>query len=298
LLFILFVSFFVSACATMSSRAVIPSSVYTEALRIEDFIPQWQELNEGLYLTAGKIKNPRIEFWAIRVDLTAENIEIIVNEPDSDENRKTGKLSAITVSGFAAKYGCAAAMNAGPFSPVSDKTGEERTLTGIFISSGRMVSAADPRYDSLLLYNEGRAAIVSQADPSVFDSVRHALGGFYSILSSGDLTASVVDTKIRHPRSAAAIADNGRVLYLLVIDGRRLGSIGATGRETGLLLRALGAEYGILMDGGGSSALALDFGSGGKILPVNRPVHGRIIGRERAVATCIGVRVRPMNAKH
>jgi exopolysaccharide biosynthesis protein len=93
-------------------------------------------------------------------------------------------------------------------------------------------------------------------------------------------------------------SDLGRVLYLLVIDGRRLGSIGATERETGLLLRVLGAEDGILMDGGGSSALALDFGGSGKILPVNKPVHGGIIGRERAVATCVGVRIHPMNAKH
>ena len=65
--------------------------------------------------------------------------------------------------------------------------------------------------------------------------------------------------------------------------------MGATGLETALLLRVLGAESGLLMDGDGSSALVLEYG--GKVTPVNKPIHG-IRGRERAVATCIWVSFR------
>ena len=91
----------------------------------------------------------------------------------------------------------------------------------------------------------------------------------------------------RHPRSAAGISADGSHLYLLIIDGRRTGSIGATEYETALLLRSLGAWDGLNLDGGGSSALALR-GRNGKVRTVNTPKHKFIAGVERAVAGCIG----------
>jgi exopolysaccharide biosynthesis protein len=74
----------------------------------------------------------------------------------------------------------------------------------------------------------------------------------------------------------------------VVIDGRRAGSVGATEAETALLLRALGAADGINFDGGGSTALALRYPDG-KIRTVNTPVHGGVVGSERAVAGCLGI---------
>jgi exopolysaccharide biosynthesis protein len=257
---------------------------FTRAETIRDFVPQWRELYSGIAFCAGRVKVPHVEFWALRIDLRDENIEIIVNDTGAED----GYIPALTVSGFAAAYDCIAAMNAGPFSPVSAKTGEGRFLTGVFISSGRLVTPPDPRYDSLVIYDDGRAAALSQREIPIA-RLRHAIGGFYTILDDGNLTERVKQNKKRHPRSAAAVSDGGFTLYLLVIDGRRPGSSGATEMETGLLLRALGAEDGILMDGGGSSALAVNIG--GKIRLVNKPVHGGIIGMERAVASCIGVRL-------
>ncbi|MDR0663155.1 MAG: phosphodiester glycosidase family protein [Spirochaetaceae bacterium] len=233
-----------------------------------------------------------MEFWALRIDLRDKQIEIVVNDAGTEGNFQDGNLPALTVSGFAAAYNCVAAMNASPFSPVSTKTGEKRFLTGVFISSGRLVNPPDPRYDGLVIYDDGhddgRARILPQRD-MLYEGLRHAIGGFYTVLENGNLTERAGKGKQRHPRSAAAVSDEGFTLYLLVIDGRRPGSRGATEEETGLLLRALGAEDGILMDGGGSSALAVNMD--GKTRLVNKPIHGGIIGRERAVATCIGIRV-------
>jgi hypothetical protein len=280
-----------SSCATPPERSGGPGTgtfIRTETLR--DFSPQWRDLYPGIAFCAGRVKVPRMEFWALRIDLRDTQIEITVNDAATEENFHDGSISALTVSGFAAAYNCVAAMNAGPFSPVSAKIGEERFLTGVFISSGRLVNPPDPRYDSLVIYEDGRAGTLPQREiPRA--SVRHAIGGFYTVLDNGDLTERSKQSKKRHPRSAAAVSDGGSTLYLLVIDGRRPGSSGATEMETGLLLRALGAEDGVLMDGGGSSALAVNMG--GKIRLVNKPVHGGIIGRERAVASCIGVRLNP-----
>ncbi|MDR2398427.1 MAG: phosphodiester glycosidase family protein, partial [Spirochaetaceae bacterium] len=41
-------------------------------------------------------------------------------------------------------------------------------------------------------------------------------------------------------------------------------------------------------DGGGSTALALQFPNG-KVRVVNTPIHKRIPGLERGVATCLGI---------
>ncbi|MDR0684796.1 MAG: phosphodiester glycosidase family protein [Spirochaetaceae bacterium] len=274
------------SCASAPSRAVFGLS---QAGRIEEFVPQWQELTGGLAITAGKISRPRLEFWALRADLTDESIEIVVNGGGEGENFQAGTIPAVTVSGFAARYGCAAAMNAGPFSPVSDKQGEPRALTGVFISNGRTVSQPLARYDCVVFYEDGRAAVLSQAELTGTDGVRHALGGFFTVLDGGGVRERGPESrKTRHPRSAAATGGGGGVLYLLVVDGRRPGSVGATEVETALLLLSLGAESGLLMDGGGSSALAVE--RGGKIALVNKPVHGGVAGRERAVATCIGLR--------
>jgi exopolysaccharide biosynthesis protein len=77
---------------------------------------------------------------------------------------------------------------------------------------------------------------------------------------------------------------------LLVIDGRRLGSVGATEEEIAVILQRLGAEDGLNFDGGGSTALVLRYGDG-RIRAVNTPIHGMLPGKERAVATCLGIRI-------
>jgi len=102
------------------------------------------------------------------------------------------------------------------------------------------------------------------------------------------LSDSAGDRHPRHPRSAAGISSDNKYLYLIVIDGRQIKSIGGTEAETALLLRALGASEAINFDGGGSSALVLRYPNG-KVRVVNTPIHGQIPGRERAVAGCLGI---------
>jgi exopolysaccharide biosynthesis protein len=267
------------SCASRPSKhdwALKPQKTST----IEEFIPLWERYGPGISLLNGKIGHPRLEFWAIKVDLSCPELEIVVN----DEN-----LKSVTVSGFAKRYGCAAAINAGPFAPVSGREGEERTLTGIFVADGRLVNQADSRYDAIIFFEDGTARILRQAEIDAFDGVLHALGGFYIALENGKVPEAIIArAPDRHPRSAVGVAKDGGELYLLVIDGRRLGSAGATEAECGLILKRLGADGGLLLDCGGSSALALDIN--GKIRTLNKPVHNGIAGRERAVATCIGVR--------
>jgi hypothetical protein len=260
---------------------------------------------EGVELFAGKNAGPPLEFQAIRVDLANPHLAVAVG-PRSE---KPGVVASIKVSSFARDYDCIAAINANPFSPSSAREGQERTVTGLAVSDGKLISPPDPRYDALVFFapdappDEGgrRAAVLNQRE--AFEDARqviNAAGGFYTVLKNGEPSEAALSQRgrVRHPRSAAGLSADGKSLVLLVIDGRRKDSVGADEEETALILKRLGAADGLCFDGGGSSALALgpgasfrpgDAGKTARVL--NRPVH-IFPGNERAVAVCLGIVVR------
>ena len=268
-----------------------------DRVSFDDFSPFWQpfapESCPGLYYVVAGIIEPKLEFWAIRADLTESSLRIVVN--DRGANQGPNMVQSTRVSSFVRDYGCLAGINTVPFYPVSAIEGEERTCVGIVVSNGILIAAPVPGYAALVFNRDGRAFIIAQEEIEDLDAVENAVGGFRIILLEGELPDRLLsDTGMprqdlpRHPRSAAGLSGDGKTLYLLVIDGRRPGSLGATEAETGLILERLGAAEGLNFDGGGSSALALRFPDG-RVRTVNTPVHGGIRGRERAVAACLGL---------
>jgi exopolysaccharide biosynthesis protein len=237
--------------------------------------------------------------WALKVETDTPDLEFVVNGRGFRHGESYGESRGIipgtTVSGFVRDYGCVAGINANPFDKVSARVGEPRSIAGITVAGGFLAAAPDPRYDALVLYEDGSAAIVSQGDldEAALAGARNAVGGFFVVLRDGAPAQRLQDqageAAPRHPRSAAGLSADGRTLDLLAVDGRRHGSVGATERELAVLLQRLGADDGLNFDGGGSTALALRY-SDGTIRPVNTPIHGLIPGKERAVATCLGIR--------
>ena len=287
---VLLLFFIFSSCASLSPV----DSSYEKPVRAaapEDVIPHWRPFAEdvipGLSYFAGKTTKPKLDFWALRIDLDEPALRITTKSGGT-----SGNVLSTKVSSFVRNNHLLAGINALPFDPVSGTEGEKRSNVGIVISDGVMISPPHPLYDAIIFYSDGSAAIVSQAELAPA-KIANAAGGFFQILKANELTKMALNSKNRHPRSAAGLsAADGfasrRFLYLLVIDGRRIGSIGATEGETALLLKALGATDGINLDGGGSSVLALRYPSG-SVQVVNTPIHGGIPGRERAVAGCIGI---------
>ena len=263
-----------------------------ESFGIEAVRPQWQPFKEGAGYFHGKTVKPHIEFWALQIDLFAPEINIVVKGGAMDR----GLTLSTRTSSFVRGNSLAAGINSVPFDVVSSKEGRPITNIGIVISGGELIAPANPAYDALIFYADGRAAVVSQAGIHSAENIENAAGGFHIILIDGQPAERTLNLETRHPRSAAGISANGRYLYLLVIDGRRPGSIGATEKETALLLRSLGSTDGINLDGGGSSALALRYPDG-KVRTANTPIHGGIPGKERAVAGCIGIAVNPSTEK-
>ena len=256
-------------------------------LYIDDIKAHWREFFDGIGYFHGKISSPKIEFHALKIDLFSPNIEIFCGG---------GELSA-SVSTFARNNNLYAAVNAVPFDVSSSKEGQPIKNMGVVISGGVLLSPANPRYDALVFFQRKdsqslTAAVINQSELNKLkENILHAAGGFYKILAGGELTQRTLSVESRHPRSAAGVSKDGRYLYLLVIDGRRAASIGATEKETADLLLSLGSWDAINFDGGGSSSLVMRHPDG-NIKPVNTPIHGGIQGLERAVAGCVGVRIK------
>jgi len=246
--------------------------------------PHWQVFADNIGYYHGKIASPKLEFWGLQIDLRAPQTRIVVRGGSADE---AGTLSG-RVSTFVRSNDLAAGINAVPFDVVSAVENRPIKNIGIVISNGRLIAEAVPQYDALVFYTDGRVAVVNQSAIDSAEGIENAIGGFHQILALGQATERTLNLEARHPRSAAGISANGQYLYLLVIDGRRSGSIGTTERETAIILRALGAWEGINLDGGGSSALVLRRADG-RIRPVNVPIHAGVPGLERAVAGCVGV---------
>jgi hypothetical protein len=304
--FFLFIPLLLASCAHLRPTGRTLAAPSLKFPVPEVLVPQWQPFAEtfcpGLEYFEGSILKPQLDFWALRVDLTEKALRIVVNGGEDPgeifpENRDSGDPEGIIpgtkVSAFVRRYGCAAGINTNPFHPVFGRQGEAQTIVGITVADGIPAALPAPPYDALVFYRDKRAAILSQAeiDPALIgESIVNAVGGFFRVLKAGEVPEWVLRERntARHPRSAAGLSDDGGVLYLLVIDGRRPGSVGATEGETGILLKGLGATEGLNFDGGGSSALALRFPDG-KIRVVNTPVHGGIPGWEREVASCLGI---------
>ena len=93
---------------------------------------------------------------------------------------------------------------------------------------------------------------------------QEAVGGFPILLRNGELVPGLDSAggarfgPVRHPRTAVGIDEDGRRLWLVVVDGRQPGySEGMTLRELALLLQELGAVEALNLDGGGSTAMVL-----------------------------------------
>ena len=251
--------------------------------------PRWRPLAGGVEGGFMRIASPPLAVWALRVDLANPAVEIVTNK----SGPLPGVLAAVKVSSFLQEYDCVAALNGGPFEPVSTREGEARSAVGVFIRGGVLLSPPVSRYGALVFYRR-RAAVLSQAElAAVPAGVEAAVGGFDVILRDGEISARP-EKKARHPRSAAGVSADGTTLFLVAIDGRRPGSIGATEAETARLLRALGAQNAVNLDGGGSTAMAVRVG--GRAVLVNRPAHRLLWPAERAVAVCIGVRAPSLPA--
>jgi hypothetical protein len=88
--------------------------------------------------------------------------------------------------------------------------------------------------------------------------VADSIGGYPLLVQDGAVVVTGCRASFcaRHPRTAIGVDDAGRML-LVVVDGRRKGSVGMTLHELARLMRKLGTVDALNLDGGGSTTMVV-----------------------------------------
>ncbi|MBA3670671.1 MAG: phosphodiester glycosidase family protein [Gemmatimonadaceae bacterium] len=159
---------------------------------------------------------------------------------------------------------------------------------GLLVAGPR--APADVRRALLALARGDELLVMRSLRPA---APREAVGGWPIILRDSVITVAVDSAgatfaPVRHPRTAVGLADGGRTVYLVVVDGRQKPySDGMTLRELARLFQSIGVRDALNLDGGGSTAMiAADPDATHTLRLQNRPSDK---GGERTVGDALAV---------
>jgi hypothetical protein len=228
--------------------------------------------------------------YVVRVDLWAPGVSLTTTEHSGPLN-----TTAETISQFAERKKVRLAINANFFAPCCNAAAEPKTVIGLLVSNGQVVSppTTDPtQSEAVLAVTRENSAEIAQAPQIRLPSVNTAVAGSAIIVKNGqDVSAASPnegDPLNPNPRTLVGLSDHGRYLYLVAIDGRLPGySTGTTNAQSAALMLAVGATDAINLDGGGSTELVRADVPGQPYI-VNTPSGGA----ERFDASALGVYAR------
>jgi exopolysaccharide biosynthesis protein len=225
--------------------------------------------------------------YIARVDLHAPGVALLTTS-------HSGPLDTTseTISQFAVRTKVRIAINANFFAPCCNAFPEPKTTIGLLVSNGKVVSPAtsDPtQSEAVLAIMRGNKAVIDQGPNINVANVVTAVAGSAIIVKNGkDVSAASPnegDPTNPNPRTVVGLSNNGRYLYLAIIDGRVTGySTGTTNAQSAALMLALGCDSALNLDGGGSSEI-IRADTIGKPFIVNNPSGGA----ERFDAAALGV---------
>jgi len=234
---------------------IAAGSAIAAPITLSSWTPQYIGIDQAEASLASSVA------YVDRVDLSAPGIGFTTT-PQSGPLATTAQ----TTSQFLQSSGTQVAINANFFAPCCNVTPEAKSLIGLEVSNGAVVSSqafgsADAAA-SLLLSPSNQATIAAPAiSPLDLSNTFNAVSGNI-ILTNGVDTSSVTPTGAPHdpfgldPRTAVGLSQDGRYLYLAVVDGRLPGySAGVTTSDEANLLLSIGAYQGLNLDGGGSTVL-------------------------------------------
>jgi exopolysaccharide biosynthesis protein len=251
------------------------------------------------YETATVPSNPtasgtptRSRAYIARIDLRAPGVAFIAT-PHSGPLHTTSE----TTSQFAAEQRVRIAINANFFAPCCNAFAEPKTVIGLLVSQGQVVSppTSDPlQSEAVLAITRHNRAVIAQAPEVNLTGVYTAVAGSAIIVKDGqDVSASSPqegDPFHPNPRTLVGLSGDGRFLYFAVIDGRVPGySFGTTNAQSAALMLALGCDSALNLDGGGSSEI-VRADTLGKPYILNNPSGGT----ERYDAAALGVYALPL----
>lgn len=220
---------------------------------------------------------PHYRLQALVVDLQHPQVRVVATPPDQ---------AGGTVSQFADRLGADVAWNTNFF-------GSPQDSCGLMMGEGQIWPRAyqDACHASVGFGDDGRAAVFVQPNPQGpppegwMRQVATGKPGPILVAGEPQFRYGCGAQCAYNPRTGLGLSQDRRTLYVVVVDGRQDGSVGAGLDDLANLMRDLGAWDAVNLDGGGSSTLYVR-GEGGV---QNRPSDGR----ERTVCCHMGLRVLP-----
>jgi len=249
-----------------------------------------QKILNGVTYLRKELAAPRkIVAHVIVIDMFTSGLQFLV----TPSSHSSGLLCARKTSQFLGEFKAQIAVNGNGFSYLNQTAyppqtycqngGEPVKVNSLAASRGKVY--AERFADHPVLYINQRNE-VSFNEPK--GSVYNAVSGYPMLLDKGTRVFGL-ESQSTEPRTAVGANQNGRWLFLAVLDGRHPGySEGVSLPETADFLLSLGAYQAMNLDGGGSSALVIADPNGQPFV-LNSPIEGGVPGNEAAVANHLGV---------
>lgn len=252
--------------------------------------PAQQQLFQGIEYVRDVRNTPRpLVIHVVRIDLDTPGLRFLVTPGGED-------IPASTTSQFLETYDLQLAVNGDYFLPWRDvlpwdfypHVGDPVSTRGLAASEGAVLTEGFAESsDTLYIFADNQATFNTP-----LGDIYNAVSGNPFLLLEGNSLVLEGDPEYfeePHPRTAAGLDESGRMLILMIVDGRQPGfSEGVTLAELTDLMAEFGAYHAINLDGGGSSTLVIE-AADGTAQVLNSPIHGRIPGQERPVANHLGM---------
>ncbi|HEX7863267.1 MAG TPA: phosphodiester glycosidase family protein [Verrucomicrobiae bacterium] len=273
-------------------------------VRGEMIIGPWTPLFKGIdYSVSTNMPDttiPRLQVaHTVRVDLHDPDVKFLTT-PRIEDNyiQNSREIAAYTPTDFLTRNELQVVINANFFSEGTYylPPGTPMDLYGLAVSEGTVVSP--PRLDF------GRAIVFDLTNAPTFipltsasmslTGIHTAVAGNFLVLTNGTNAAPNNNLFDIDPRTVYGLSQDRRYLFLTAIDGRQIGySEGATFRDCGVWMKALGAHDAINVDGGGSTTLVTE-SSTGEPMRLNSSSAVADSGRERTVGSHFGIWAKPV----
>ncbi|MDP2275931.1 MAG: phosphodiester glycosidase family protein [Archangium sp.] len=215
--------------------------------------------------------SPAWQIHALEIDLDQPGVRL--RSTATGERRRTPQS-------FAQLVGAQLAVNADFFNFT------DYTTTGLAAGNGSAwAGTSDDNQETTFAFGTNRYELSAKASLVTFNAswMQGVVSGKPDLVRSGAITTAQHSTSlcnVRHPRTALGLSQDGKTLYLVVVDGRTTASVGMTCGELATLIKGLGAFHAANLDGGGSSSMYIA-GQG----TVNRPSDGtpRVVANHLAI---------------
>lgn len=251
-----------------------------------------QKVFEGVtYYRTDRTSPRRMISHVLEIDMKSEGLRFLVTPPLRDT---LPQLCTRTTSQFLADHDMQIAINGDAFFyldpseyPPEDYCpdgGEPARLMGYAASRGRVYYPKAPGRP-ILFINQRNEITIDEPKGQVYN----AISGERYLVAKGKQVPGL-DSQQLEPRTAVGFNQNGRWLYLAVVDGRDV-SKGANYVELADLLISHGVYTGISFDAGGSSTMVIE-GVDGLPRVLNTPVNEHVPGRQRAIANHLGISLK------